>query len=91
MKQFSPSPEVLGLLNDEVRSGVGAATLLSTLGPILDAKLELLLFSLDQAEADLNILLDIRAQIKVIRALKRELAQAAQKGQEAGEKLSKVS
>jgi len=91
MKKSSPSPEVLGILNDEVRSGVGAATLLSTLGPIIDQKLDLLLFNLEAVEPDLDKLLDLRARISVVRSLKRELAKAAQRGAEAGEKLSQVS
>lgn len=88
MKKFSPSPEYLGILNDEARRGVGAATLLSTLGPVLEQRQEQLLAALEQAAPELNALLDLRAKISTIRALKRELAQAAQAGSEAGERLS---
>jgi hypothetical protein len=91
MKKNSPSPEVLGILNDEVRSGVGAATLLSTLGPLLDQRLDSLLFALESTAPDLNNLLDLRARISVVRSLKRELAKVAQRGVEAGEQLSHVS
>lgn len=90
MKKFSPSPEYLGVLNDEVRRGVGAGTLISVLDPVLDRRLEQLLAALESAEPELNRLLDLRAKIASLRALKRELAQAAQTGHEAGEKLNQL-
>jgi len=90
MKTFSPSPELLGILNDEVRSGIGSATLLSVLKPILERRTEQLLSLLEQCEPDLSKLLDLRAKISAVRAMSRELDQAAKKGQEAGEQLSKV-
>jgi hypothetical protein len=85
------TPEALGILTDEARKGVGAETLLRVLKPILDSKLENLLSRLDQAPSDLGTLLDLRAQIKSIRSLQRELTQAAASGKEASEKLASRS
>jgi hypothetical protein len=83
------SPEELGILQDEVRKGVGSDTLLRTLGPILETRLESLLIALDQAPADLAILLDLRAKISCLRILKKELAQAVQVGREASQALDR--
>jgi hypothetical protein len=83
----SPSPEALGILTDEVRKGVGASTLLRSLGPILDARLEAALTAFEQAPPDLNQLLDLRAKITTLRTLKRELDQAVRVGHEAGQQL----
>lgn len=86
MKQFSP--ETLGILNEEVRRGVGAGTLASVLGPILDKKLEDLLTALDAAEPELTKLLDLRAKISTLRNLRKDLQRAMAVGREAGEKLN---
>ena len=79
--------ETLGLLTDEVNRGIGSETLLRILGPLLDSHLETLLNALDQAPVSLENLLDLRAQIKVYRSLKRELDQAIYLGIEANQKL----
>jgi hypothetical protein len=89
-KQFLPSPEALGILNDESTRGVGAATLLKTLGPILDQRIENLLVALDSAEPELNKLLDLRAKLSVLRSLRKELQQSVTAGLEAGERLSQL-
>jgi hypothetical protein len=89
-KKPALSPETLGILNDEARRGVGSATLLSTLGPVLDQKLEALLLHLEQAKPDLNELLDLRSRIATLRSLKRELLQAVSAGNEAGERLAQL-
>lgn len=81
------SPEALGILTDEVRKGVGASTLLQTLGPILDARIDTLLNQLEHCSPSLPELLDLRAKISSFRILRRELSQAAQNGHEAAEKL----
>jgi hypothetical protein len=83
------SPEHLGLLTDEVKKGVGSETLLRVLGPTYDARLEALLIALDQAAPSLELLLDLRAKISVLRSLKRELSDAIRAGQEASEKISR--
>jgi hypothetical protein len=87
---YVPSPEALGILNDESTRGVGAATLLKTLGPLLEKRLEQLLTALDQAEPDLNKLLDLRAKILIVRLLCKELHQTVTAGLEAGERLSQL-
>jgi len=89
-KKPQPSPEALGILNDESTRGVGSATLLKTLGPVLDQRLEQLLVALDQAEPELNRLLDLRAKIATVRMLRKELTQAVTAGLEAGERLSQI-
>ena len=89
-KKPQPSPEALGILNDESTRGVGSATLLKTLGPVLDQRLEQLLVALDQAEPELNRLLDLRAKIATVRMLRKELTQAVTAGLEAGERLSQL-
>jgi hypothetical protein len=81
------TPETLGILQDEVRKGVGSDTLLRTLGPILETRLESYLTALDQAPPDLATLLDLRAKISTLRILKRELEQAVRVGFEASQKL----
>lgn len=85
------SPEALGILTDEVRKGVGASTLLRTMGPILDERIEMLLNQLEHCPPSLNELLDLRAKIASLRSLRRELHSAAQVGNEAGEKLASLS
>ena len=90
IKPYVLSPEALGILNDESTRGVGAATLLKTLGPVLDQRIELTLIALDQAEPDLNKLLDLRAKLSVLRGLRKELTQAVTAGLEAGERLSQL-
>ena len=81
------TPETLGILQDEVRKGVGSDTLLRTLGPILESRLEAYLTALDQAPPDLATLLDLRAKISTLRILRRELEQAVRVGFEASQKL----
>jgi len=84
------SPETLGILNDESTRGVGSATLLKTLGPVLDQKIEQLLVSLDSATPDLSVLLDLRAKLSALRSIRKELTQAVTAGLEAGERLSSL-
>jgi hypothetical protein len=85
-KKFTP--EAYGLLTGEVTKGVGSDTLLRTLGPHYDAQFESLLTALEKAPANLETLLDLRAQIKAYRVLKRELSQAIRVGHEAGQRLA---
>ena len=82
------TPEALGILNDEALAGAGAATLMRTLGPAFDAKLAYLLLELEGAKPELNVLLDLRAKIGVIRSLQRELATQVQRGHEAADELN---
>lgn len=81
------SPEALGILTDESLAGAGAATIMRTLGPVLDARLEYFLVALEQAPSDLNVLLDLRAKISTIRALRRDLVERVQRGREASDAL----
>lgn len=85
------SPEALGILTDEARRGTGSETLLRTLGPVLDTKLEFLLNQLEKCDPDLSTLLDLRAQITTLRSLKRELTQAVAAGHEAAQRLDRIS
>lgn len=91
LKPNSYSPETLGILNDEVRQGVGAETLQRVLGSYYKSRLDSLLSSLDAAPADLNVLLDLRAKISVFRSLQRELNQMVQVGREAADKLNVIN
>jgi len=81
------SPEALGILNDESLAGAGASTVMRSLGPIFAARLEYFLNALDNAPPDLNVLLDLRAKISVMRSLNRELTQQMQRGHEAAGEL----
>ena len=83
------SPEELGFLKDEALRGVGADTILKTLGPAFDTRLEQLLQLLDNAAPELEILLDLRSQIKTLRSLRRELVTTSQTGKHADGKLQK--
>jgi hypothetical protein len=82
------TPEQLGLLTDEVKRGVGSGTLLRTLGPIYESRLESVLNALEQAPPNLEILLDLRAKLSTLRNLKRELDNAVRVGGEAAEQLT---
>ena len=81
------SPEALGILNDEALAGAGAATIMRTLGPVIAARLEYFLQALEDASADLNTLLDLRAKIATIRGLQRELRNQMLRGGEAAAEL----
>ena len=81
------SPEALGILNDETLAGAGASTVMRSLGPVITARLEYFLGVLDNAPPDLNVLLDLRAKISVMRSLNRELTQQMQRGHEAAGEL----
>lgn len=81
------TPETLGILNDDVRAGVGAETLGRVLGPILDRHITQLLNELEKAPSDLNIILDIRSRLGAYTAIRRELDQIVQLGKEAQMKL----
>lgn len=83
------TPELLGILNEEVRRGVGAGTLASVLSPIIDKKVDDLLTALDACEPELNQLLDIRAKLAAVRSIKKDLQRAMQVGHEADTKLNK--
>ena len=83
------NPERLGLLRDEATRGVGAETLQRTLGPSLDAQLENLLNQLTVAPPQLDTLLDLRAQIKSVRNIQKDLRDAITAGKNAGAELAK--
>ena len=84
------SPETLGILTDESTAGAGAETLLRTLGPVLDNKLDALLMALETAAPELNTLLDLRAKISTVRSLRRELVQTARLGRESAAVLTEI-
>ena len=77
------TPEALGILNDESLAGAGASTIMRTLGPVIAARLEYFEKALEDAPADLNTLLDLRAKISVMRSLQRELRSQVLVGGEA--------
>ncbi len=81
------TPEQLGILNDEVRQGVGAETLLRVLSPILKDRVNVALNSLEHAPPSLNELLDLRARITVLRQIERELNSAIDAGRNAARQL----
>jgi len=87
MKKQSHTPEALGILNDEALAGVGASTLMRTLGPVLQSRLDYVLTALEQAKPDLNELLDLRAKLCVLRQIERELQTQMQRGHEAAESI----
>lgn len=84
------NPEALGILNDESLAGAGAATIMRTLGPVLDKQLNYFLQKLEDAPANLDVLLDLRAKVSTIRALRRELDSQMHRGREAAEELEAV-
>ncbi len=82
------SPEALGLLNDESLAGAGASTIMRTLGPVFAARIAYFEKALEDAPADLGTLLDLRAKLTVMWALRRELASQVLRGGEASEILN---
>jgi len=71
-------------------AGVGADTLLRTLLPVVERRLEGLLVELIQCEPDFERLLDLRAQIKEVVRIKQELDNVRQVGREASEALKQI-
>ena len=55
------------------QQGIGAATILAVVGPYLDRQLEAKLMELERAEPSLVNLLDLRAEIKVLRKFQRDM------------------
>lgn len=55
------------------QQGVGAATILAVVGPYLDRRVELVLLALEQAAPELEALLSLRAELRVLRSFRREM------------------
>ena len=55
------------------QQGVGAATILAVVGPYLDRKIEATLVTLEQAAPELELLLNLRAELRVLRSFRREM------------------
>lgn len=55
------------------QQGVGAATILAVVGPYLDRKIEATLVALEQEQPVLERLLNLRAELRVLRSFRREM------------------
>jgi len=75
---------------DEADAGVGAATLLKALEPMIERRFDSLLDQFAQLPPELGPLLDFRAKIGEIQRIRRELRQAKMKGARAMEVLSSI-
>lgn len=84
------TPEALGILHDEALAGVGTSTIMRTLGPVIESRLEYFSRALEVAPADFNTLLDLRAKLAVLRGLKRELLTQIRRGGEAASDLEEL-
>ena len=84
------SPSEVAIRRDEQISGVGAETLLRTLSPIIERRLEELTIKLIQAPPDLNQLLDLRAQFAEVHRIKQQLRSVSDLGKEASEALADI-
>ena len=87
-QKFSPS--VFEERRIQQIQGVGSDTVLRTLGPILDKRMEELTIKLVQCEPQLHLLLDVRAQFAEVFRLQRELKAMKELGKEAGEVLAEM-
>ncbi|MCI0526263.1 MAG: hypothetical protein L0Y56_02245 [Nitrospira sp.] len=70
--------------------GVGSDTILRTLGPIIEKRVEELSIKFIQCPPDLPAMLDIRAQFAEVHRLKKELLSMKELGKEAGEALGEM-
>lgn len=75
---------------DEAESGVGAATLLKALEPMIERRFDALLDQFTNVAAELGPLLDFRAKIGELQRIRKELKNAKMKGDKAMEVLSRI-
>ena len=75
----------------EIRMGVGAGTVITVLGPIIQERVDRLITELMDAPPELNSLLNIRAQIKESYRILKELERAKANGEEAADFLDAFS
>jgi len=84
------SPSEVEIRRVEQIQGVGAETMLRVLSPVMERRVEELLRRLLQAPPELNILLDIRAQLSEAWRIQKELKAVQLNGKEASEALGEI-
>ena len=75
---------------EEADVGVGAATLLKALEPMIERRFDALLDQFSNVQAELGALLDFRAKIGELQRIRKELRQAKMRGEKAMEVLSRI-
>ena len=86
----SPNGDDIASIYADVDAGVGAATLLKQLEPMIERRFDALLDQFAQVAPELGPLLDFRAKIGELQRIRRELKGAKMKGDRALEVLSKI-
>ena len=84
------TPTELGQKRSEQFAGVGADTLLRVLSPVIDRRMESLILQLCDCEPEFDKLIDLRAQIKEVYRIKKELEAVRMVGKEAGAALEEI-
>ena len=82
--------EKLNEVRDIAIRGVGADTLLSVLGPLIEKRFEAVLGQLFSAAPTLENMLDARAQLRELWRVRHELQQVRQEGKDVSEALKQM-
>ncbi len=75
----------------QASQGVGAATLLEIMGPIVEERKNSLVDSLATSTPTLDILLDIRAKLLEIRRIQKQLERVLRDGADAAQALRSIA
>jgi hypothetical protein len=85
-----PNGDKIQELYDEASAGVGAETLLKTMEPLLERRMEVIINKLCSASPELSTLLDLRAQLAEVWRMRRELKAMASRGATAVDTLTRL-